>query len=326
MTTLYLIVPCYNEEAVLDQTSKQLKQRLQSLQSAGRISEESRILFIDDGSRDRTWSIIENLCQMDHTFSGVRMSRNRGHQNALWCGLMTAMPLCDAAISIDADLQDDTNAIDLMLDRYESGCDVVYGVRSDRQSDSFLKRSTAVSFYRFMKRLGVDLVFNHADFRLMSRRAIAALSDFKEVNLFLRGLVPLVGFPSDVVSYRRMERAAGESKYSVAKMFSLALEGIVGFSAAPFRWIIAAGAGSTLMGLVLTILQFFRMASGAPAAGTAALIASLWIPAGMLLTAVGIVGMYTHHTLQETKGRPRYFVDRWIRDGREQPPHKQNRL
>ncbi len=315
MTTLYLVLPCYNEEEVLPETAKRLRQKYDDLLAAGRITPQSRIVFVDDGSKDKTWQLITRLHEGDKVFSGVKQSRNRGHQNAVWCGLMTVRDKCDAAISMDADLQDDINAIDGMLDKFEDGCDVVYGVRSSRQTDTFFKRTTAESYYTLMDKLGVDLVFNHADYRLMSRRAMDALSEFKEVNLFLRGMVPLVGFRSDVVTYERSERFAGESKYPLSKMLALAFEGVTSFSTKPIKFILGGGVLAGVLGVVLTVINLVRMALGAPMAGLAALASSLWILGGLLLLAVGIVGSYVGKAYLETKGRPRYIVEEFLHDG-----------
>ena len=225
MTTLYLVIPCYNEEEVLPETSRRLAEKLDALEKAEKIGPESRVLFVDDGSRDATWGIIESLSHQDSRFGGVKLSRNKGHQNALLAGLTAANGRCDAVISLDADLQDDINAIDEMVDRFHEGNEVVYGVRSSRASDTVFKRSTAEGFYKLMRMLGVDIVDNHADYRLLSRRALAALLEFKEVNLFLRGIVPLIGFQSTSVAYERAERFAGESKYPLKKMLLFAFDG-----------------------------------------------------------------------------------------------------
>ena len=242
--TLYIVVPCYNEEAVLPETARRLSEKLEQLISGGSVSGESRILFVDDGSRDRTWELIEGLAAGDSRFGGVKLSRNRGHQNALLAGLMTARAHCDMAVSMDADLQDDINAIDQMTADYLAGSDIVYGVRSSRRTDTFFKRTTAQGYYRFMKLLGVELVYNHADFRLMSRRALDALAEFREVNLFLRGVVPLVGYRCSFVEYERGERFAGESKYPLKKMLAFAFDGITSFSVKPIRLI-------TLLGMLI---------------------------------------------------------------------------
>ena len=241
MKTIYLVLPCYNEEEVLHETASRLKVKMEQLKSENKITEDSRITFVDDGSKDRTWSIIEELNQSDDIFAGVKLSRNKGHQNALLAGLMTVKDHCDAAISLDADLQDDINVIDKFIDKFIDGCDVVYGVRSDRSTDTFFKRTTAQGFYKVMSMLGVDIVYNHADYRLMSKRALNELEKFEEVNLFLRGLVPLIGFKSDIVTYERNERFAGESKYPLKKMISFAFEGITSFSVKPIRFILDIG-------------------------------------------------------------------------------------
>ena len=234
---LYLVIPCYNEEAVLPETTKRLTEKLHTMILTGLIDRESRILYVDDGSRDQTWSLISEYSAAIPYVDGVKLAHNRGHQNALLAGLMTAAPLCDCAISMDADLQDDTDAVDRFVEKYMEGCDVVYGVRNKRDKDTFFKRSTAEGYYKFLRLLGVDIVFNHADYRLMSRRALEGLAEYKEVNLFLRGIVPLIGFKSDYVYYDRGERFAGESKYPLKKMVALALDGITSFSVKPLKLI-----------------------------------------------------------------------------------------
>ena len=238
---LYLVIPCYNEEAVLPETTKRLTEKMHTMIRAEQVDPESRILYVDDGSKDKTWAIISEYAEAIPYVDGVKLAHNRGHQNALLAGLMTAMPLCDCAISMDADLQDDINVIDRFVEKYMEGCDVVYGVRNKRETDTFFKRTTAEGFYKFMKILGVDVVYNHADYRLMSARALEALSQFGEVNLFLRGLAPLVGFQSDVVTYDRSERFAGESKYPFKKMLAFAIDGITSFSVKPLRLITTVG-------------------------------------------------------------------------------------
>lgn len=234
---LYIVVPCYNEEEVLPETSKRLKEKRKALIEAGVIGEKSRILFVDDGSKDKTWLLIQEFCANDTCFSGLKLAHNRGHQNALLAGLMTAKEYADIVISMDADLQDDIEAMDAFIEKYHAGNDIVYGVRSSRKKDSFFKRSTALAYYRFLQKMGVDIIYNHADYRLMSRRALEALADFKEVNLFLRGIVPLIGFQTAVVEYERSSRFAGESKYPLKKMLSFAIDGITSFSIKPIRMI-----------------------------------------------------------------------------------------
>ena len=241
---LYIVVPCYNEEEVLPETSKRLKAKLSDLVAAGKVSEDSHVLFVDDGSKDRTWEMIRGYHEEDPRFSGVRLSRNRGHQNALLAGLMTAKDLSDCTISMDADLQDDINAIDGMVDQYLDGCDIVYGVRSARDTDTFFKRFTAEGFYKFMELMGAEVVFNHADYRLMSKRALEALSEYKEVNLFLRGMVPMIGYRTGTVEYERGERFAGVSKYPLKKMLAFALDGITSLSDRPIQFILTASSAT----------------------------------------------------------------------------------
>lgn len=249
---LYLVIPCYNEEAVLPETTKRLTEKMHTMIRAEQVDPESRILYVDDGSKDKTWAIISEYAEAIPYVDGVKLAHNRGHQNALLAGLMTAMPLCDCAISMDADLQDDINVIDRFVEKYMEGCDVVYGVRNKRETDTFFKRTTAEGFYKFMKILGVDVVFNHADYRLMSRRALEGLSEYKEVNLFLRGIVPLIGFKSDYVYYDRAERFAGESKYPLKKMISFALDGITSFSVKPLKLI-------SNLGILISVLSIFGL-------------------------------------------------------------------
>ena len=307
--TLYFAIPCYNEEAVLPETSRRLREKFAALRASGRISEGSRICFIDDGSKDRTWELIANLHAKDPTFSGIKLSRNRGHQNALLCGLMTLRDRADCVISMDADLQDDINAIDAMLDQFEAGCDVVYGVRSKRETDSAFKRMTAEGFYRVMRALGADVVFNHADYRLMSRRALDALAEYKEVNLFLRGMVPLIGYKSGVVYYERAERFAGESKYPLKKMLSFAWEGITSLSVQPIKLITRLGALMFCVSLVMLIWFLIRHFTGHTVQGWSSLAVSIWAIGGLELLAIGVVGEYIGKIYLETKGRPRYLAE-----------------
>ena len=288
--TLYLAIPCYNEEEVLPETAKRLKEKFSALRKAGTITAESRACFIDDGSKDKTWELICQLHQQDPMFSGIKLSRNRGHQNALLCGLMTLRERADCVISLDADLQDDINAIDGMLEKFQEGCDVVYGVRSKRETDTAFKRITAEGFYRVMKALGADVVFNHADYRLMSRRALDALAEYKEVNLFLRGMVPLVGYRSGVVYYERAERFAGESKYPLKKMLSFAWEGISSLSVKPMKLITRLGIVMFGISILMLIWFFIRHFTGHTVTGWSSLAVSLWAIGGLQLLATGIVG------------------------------------
>ena len=312
--TLYVVVPCYKEEEVLPETSKRLKEKLTALIAQGKISPRSRILFVNDGSKDRTWPIIEELHAQDRIFSGVNLSRNRGHQNALLAGLMTAVQYADMMVSMDADLQDDIDAMDRMIYAYHEGCDVVYGVRSSRKTDSFFKRFTAESFYKLMKAMGVDIVFNHADYRLMSRRAVEGLADFREVNLFLRGIVPQIGYAWTTVEYDRAKRFAGESKYPLKKMLSFAFDGITSFSVKPMRLILVLGAVIFALSLVMLLWTLIRWIAGATVSGWASLMCSIWMIGGIQLLALGVIGEYIGKVYSETKARPRYIIERVLND------------
>ncbi len=306
---VYIIVPCYNEEEVLPETAKRLREELRTLIKNSAISEKSRILFIDDGSRDRTWEMIDTLSRAESLFGGVKLSRNRGHQNAVLAGLMTAKPLCDCAISIDADLQDDINAIDQMIKDFSEGSDIVYGVRSSRKTDTFFKRFTAEGFYKVMQKMGVDLVFNHADYRLMSARALEGLSSYREVNLFLRGIIPQIGYKTSTVTYARSERFAGESKYPLKKMLALAWNGITSFSVKPIAMILGLGifitALSGIAGIVLLIIELVTRSLSI----MAAILFSIWLASGLILTSLGIVGEYAGKIYGEVKARPRYIIE-----------------
>lgn len=305
---LYIVVPCYNEEEVLPETSKRLKEKMESLMAKGKISNKSRVMFVNDGSRDRTWTMIEELHRKDSLFSGVNLSRNRGHQNALLAGLMTAKDRCDMTISMDADLQDDIDAVDAMVDKYLEGCDIVYGVRSSRKKDTFFKRFTAEAFYRLMNFMGAETVFNHADYRLLSRRALEGLAEFKEVNLFLRGIVPMIGYTSATVEYERGERFAGESKYPLKKMISFAMEGITSLSTKPIRYITALGVLIFLVSIIMLIVFIAKWALGMTVAGWASVICSVWAIGGLILLSLGIIGEYIGKIYLETKERPRFLI------------------
>ena len=305
---LYIVVPCYNEEEVLPETSRRLREKLEGLMAAGMISEKSRVLFVNDGSRDKTWSLIEALHEENHLFSGVNLSRNRGHQNALLAGLMTARERCDMAISMDADLQDDVDAVDGMLERYYAGCDIVYGVRSSRKKDTFFKRFTAEGFYRVMNFLGAETVFNHADYRLMSRRALEGLAEFREVNLFLRGIVPMIGYTAGTVEYERGERFAGESKYPLKKMLAFAMEGITSLSTKPIRYITGLGFLIFAVSILMLIYSIVRWATGATILGWASVICSVWAIGGLILLSLGVIGEHLGKIYLETKGRPRFLI------------------
>ncbi len=306
--TLYIVVPCYNEEAVLPETSRRLREKLEGLMDKGLVSRASRVLFVNDGSKDKTWELISGLHYSCPLFSGVNLSRNRGHQNALLAGLMTAKDRADMVISMDADLQDDVDAVDAMVEKYIEGCDLVYGVRSSRKKDSFFKRFTAEGFYRFMNLLGANVVFNHADYRLMSRQALEGLAEFKEVNLFLRGLVPMVGYNTGTVEYERGERFAGESKYPLKKMLAFAMEGITSLSTKPIRLITALGFLIFLVSLVMLVTFIVQWAKGMTVIGWASVICSVWAIGGLILLALGVIGEYIGKIYLETKGRPRYII------------------
>ena len=314
MDTLYLVIPCYNEEEVLPETSSQLKKKIVSLVAKGKISDKSRIVFVNDGSKDRTWEIITALHEEDKIFQGIKLSRNKGHQNALLCGLMTVKDHCDMTISLDADLQDDINAIDEMVEKYYQGCDVVYGVRSARDTDTFFKKFTAEGFYKVMKMMGGDVVFNHADYRLMSRRALNGLQEFKEVNLFLRGVVPMIGYKSDSVYYERKERFAGDSKYPLKKMLAFAWEGITSLSTKPIKMISILGGFIFIISIIMLIYSLIRHAMGATETGWTSTIVSIWAIGGLQLLAIGIIGEYIGKVYLETKERPKFIVEKYLSD------------
>ncbi len=309
MDKLYIVVPCYNEEEVLPETSKRLRLKLQQLIRDRKISPDSRALFVNDGSKDRTWELISRLHEEDPCFSGVNLSRNRGHQNALLAGLTVAVNYADMIVTMDADLQDDINAVDQMVDRYLEGYEVVYGVRSSRQTDTAFKRFTAESYYKVLKMLGVDIVFNHADYRLMSRRAVEGLMEFQEVNLFLRGIVPQIGYKWTTVAYERAERFAGESKYPLKKMLSFALEGITSFSVKPLKLIARLGGLVCLVSLAMFIWSIIQHFTGHTVAGWSSLMVSIWFLGGVQLICLGVIGEYIGKVYAETKRRPRFFIE-----------------
>ena len=311
---LYMVIPCYNEQEVLPETSKRLKKKLSTLVKAGKIDPESRIIFVNDGSKDRTWEIIRRLHEEDPVFGGVNLSRNRGHQNALLAGLMTVKDHADMAISMDADLQDDINAIDEMVEKYLNGIDIVYGVRSSRAKDTFFKKATAEGFYKLMNTMGVNTVFNHADYRLMSKRALEGLAEFREVNLFLRGIVPMIGFSTDVVYYERGERFAGESKYPLGKMLSFAIEGITSLSTKPIRMITFLGFFIFLVSIGILIYSLVRHFMGATIVGWTTLMVSVWAIGGLILLSLGVVGEYIGKIYLETKARPRFLIEEFLND------------
>lgn len=315
---LCIVVPCYNEEEVLPVTVSRLTEKILSLIQRGLVAPESRMLLVDDGSRDRTWELIRGYHEKEPLVEGLRLARNRGHQNALLAGLMEARGRYDLTISMDADLQDDLDAIDAMVEQYREGCDIVYGVRSSRETDTPFKRGTALAFYKLMNAMGAETVYNHADYRLMSRRALDGLSQFREVNLFLRGMVPMIGYRSGVVEYRRGERVAGESKYPLSKMLNFAADGITSLSVRPIR--VMAGLGAVLFGggclWLLVLLVLFLLGQGP--AGVTVAIASIWTAAGLNLLGLGLIGEYLGKVYLETKDRPRYLIE--TRLFQEDPP------
>lgn len=314
MTKLYMVIPCYNEEEVLPETSRRLKEKFGELMQSGKISKDSHILFVDDGSKDRTWELISEIHREDELFSGVKLSRNRGHQNALLAGLFCAKDRADAVISMDADLQDDIHAIDGFLDKYEEGAEIVYGVRSSRKKDTFFKKFTAEAFYKLLHAMGAEIVFNHADYRLMSSRALNGLFEFKEVNLFLRGIVPMVGYKTDVVYYERSERFAGESKYPLKKMLSFAFEGITSLSIKPIRMIISLGVIMFAVSIVMLIYFLAQHALGHTVAGWTSLIVSIWAIGALQLISIGVIGEYIGKMYLETKERPRFIIDQFVHE------------
>ena len=294
---LYVVIPCYNEEEVLPETARRLKDKMEDLIKKRMISEASKVIFVNDGSKDCTWELIEKLHEKDYFYGGINLTRNKTE-----------------VISMDADLQDDINAVDEMVEKYQSGIDIVYGVRSSRAKDTFFKRATAEGFYKTMKFLGADTVFNHADYRLMSKRAIEGLAKFKEVNLFLRGIIPMVGYPSDFVYYERGERFAGESKYPLKKMLAFAVEGITSLSIRPIRLITVLGFFIFLISIMMLVYSFIRHFMGATIIGWTTLMVSIWATGGLILLSLGVVGEYIGKIYLETKGRPQYLVEKFLHD------------
>lgn len=325
---LYLVVPCYNEEEVLIETSRRLFGKINKMINEEKISKKSKILFVNDGSKDKTWDIIEGLYNKNSIFSGVNLSRNRGHQNALLAGLMVAKEYADMVISLDADLQDDIDVIEKFVEEYYSGSDIVYGVRSSRKTDTFFKRTTGLGFYKFMDKLGVNVVYNHADYRLMSKRALEALAEFKEVNLFLRGIVPLIGYKYSIVEYERHERFAGESKYPLKKMLAFAIDGITSFSVKPIRLISVLGFSIFFISLIALIYSLVVKFLGKTEVGWTSIVISIWMLGGIQLLSLGVIGEYIGKIYNETKARPRYIIkDKLIRNKEEKinEYYKQNK-
>mgnify|MGYP002533275453 FL=1 len=307
---LYVVVPCYNEEEVLTETTKRLKEKLENLIKDKKISNKSRVMYINDGSKDNTWNLIEGISNKENLFTGISLSRNRGHQNALLAGLMTAKNYADIVISMDADLQDDINAIDEMIEKYNNGAQIVYGVRSSRKKDTAFKRITAEGFYKFMKLMGVEVVFNHADYRLTSKRVLEELENYGEINLFLRGMFPLIGFKTDIVYYERNERFAGSSKYPLKKMLSFAWEGITSFSVKPIKMILNIGIIMFVLSIIMIIYSIVSKCLGNTVDGWTFITCSIWLVAGIQMLSLGIVGEYIGKIYSETKRRPRFIISR----------------
>ena len=315
---LYLIIPCYNEEKVLPITAPLFLAKLFSLRDSGKISDDSRILFVNDGSRDATWEIISSLAADDSHYLGIAQSRNRGHQKAVLAGLMEAKDVCDVTISIDCDGQDDINAMDEMMDKYLQGAEIVYGVRAKRDTDTFFKRATAEGFYKFLNAMGAEVVFNHADYRLMSSAVLQHFAEFEEENIFLRGMVPLVGFPTETVAYDRAERIAGESHYPLKKMLALALDGITSLSVKPLRMISALGFVFCLLSLLGIVWALVVLLCGATVAGWASTVCIVCLMGGVQLLCLGIIGEYIGKMYTEAKHRPRYIISQrtWVKQER----------
>lgn len=310
---LYIVIPCYNEEEVLCETAKRLTDKLHRMISDQVVSDQSRMVFVDDGSKDRTWELIRELHASNPLVLGIKSSRNRGHQNTLLAGLFTVKDDCDMTVSMDADLQDDIEVLDQFVKKYEEGCEIVYGVRSARKTDTFFKKFTAESFYKLMSHMGVDIVYNHADYRLMSKRAIEELENYKEVNLFLRGIVPMIGFKSGIVEYERHERFAGKSKYPLKKMLAFAMDGITSLSIRPIRFITGLGVALFLVSIVLLIYYIIGYFAGNTIEGWATLVVSIWGIGGLELLAIGVIGEYIGKIYLETKERPRYIVEEYLK-------------
>lgn len=310
--TIYIIIPCYNESDVLNETAARLERKLIELTKSKRITKSSKVIFIDDGSKDDTWKIIETLSAGKSIFGGIKLSHNRGHQNALLAGILSKRNDADAIISMDADLQDDIDAIDKMIAEFNKGYEIVYGVRNSRKTDTAFKRITAQAFYKLMTSLGVDSIYNHADYRLMSRRALEELSKFKEVNLFLRGIIPLIGFQSTSVQYERGERFAGESKYPLHKMLSFAVEGITSFSVKPLRIVTILGFIVSFISLLVMLYSLGVKLSGNTVEGWTFTIISVWFIGGIQMLSIGVVGEYAGKIYKEVKGRPRFSIEKEV--------------
>ena len=309
MNCLYVVIPCYNEQEVLPETAKRLRLKCSALMERQIINDQSRVLFVDDGSQDQTWSLIRGLHEADTLFEGIKLSHNRGQQNAFLAGLSAAVDKADCVITMDADLQDDIDAMDAMLDSYMNGSDIVFGVRSNRDTDSFFKRHSAQGYYKLMRRMGIELVYNHADYRLMSHRALEALQGYREVNLFLRGIVPELGFKTDVVYYKRAERFAGETKYPLKKMIALAVDGVTSFSVQPLKIISRLGILLAFLSLAGLLYALISKISGTAVSGWTAIVLSIWFLGGLQLLCIGVVGTYIGRIYNEVKARPRFIIE-----------------
>ena len=310
---LFIVIPCYNEQEALPITAKRLTELTDDMLQRGLIAPGSRIVLVDDGSRDETWRVITRLHEADGRFEGVKLAHNAGHMNALWAGMTLSNGRCDCVVTIDADLQDDVNAMYGFLEEYRKGADVVYGVRSSREKDTFFKRTTAQAFYKGMGKLGVKLVYNHADYRLLSKRALEALLSFGEVNMFLRGMVPMLGFKTAEVYYERGERVAGESKYPLKKMIAFAMEGVTSLSNRPIRWVLGLGALCALLGVVMAVYVIVSVARGHSVAGWASMMMSIWLLGGLQLMALGMIGEYIGKIYMETKRRPKFILEEHLK-------------
>ena len=310
---LFIVIPCYNEQEALPITARRLVELTDDMLKKGLIDPQSRIVLVDDGSKDDTWKIISGLHEADPRFEGVKLAHNAGHMNALWAGMTLSVDRCDCVITIDADLQDDVNAMYGFLEEYRKGADVVYGVRSSREKDTLFKRTTAQGFYKMMAGLGVEMVYNHADYRLLSKRALAALLSFGEVNMFLRGMVPMLGFKTAKVYFERGERVAGESKYPLKKMIAFAAEGVTSLSNKPIRWVLGLGAVCALLGLAMAVYVIVSLVQGHTVAGWASMMMSIWLLGGLQLMALGVIGEYVGKVYMETKRRPKFILEEHLK-------------
>ena len=311
---LYIVIPCYNEEEVLNETIKVMKKKMHELIKKKEISKDSKVLFVNDGSSDKTWQMIKEISRKNSLFTGISLSHNRGHQNALVAGLLTAKDYADMVVSIDADLQDDINAIDLMIEKYKNGCEIVYGVRNSRKKDSFFKRVTAESFYKIMMKMGVDIVYNHADYRLTSKRVLEEFTNYQEVNLFLRGIFPLIGFKSDIVYYERGKRFAGESKYPLKKMVALAWDGISSFSTSPIKIIVYIGLWQTLISFIFLVIFVILNLVNYQTLKIESIVSLIIFLSGLQTLFIGIIGEYVGKIYFETKKRPRFIIEENLMD------------